>query len=102
MEAFRGLSGLSERLLDDTRDGVEVRRGIRDTGEPALPQEAVQGRHVSGPLGLHGMSGVTDVCQLARAERPRRGGSDGLLVSGWQRSEEHTSELQSLMRISYA
>src|SRR3546814_7934270 len=27
---------------------------------------------------------------------------DGPCLSGWVRSEEHTSELQSLMRISYA
>src|SRR3546814_6252503 len=29
-------------------------------------------------------------------------GNDGFWVSGARRSEEHTSELQSLMRISYA
>src|SRR3546814_1194048 len=31
-------------------------------------------------------------------ERP----APGQLLAGWRRSEEHTSELQSLMRISYA
>src|SRR3546814_2339679 len=36
-----------------------------------------------------------------RAHRPRRARIAGLLESG-TRSEEHTSELQSLMRISYA
>src|SRR3546814_9985247 len=30
------------------------------------------------------------------------GEMDELLYAAWQRSEEHTSELQSLMRISYA
>src|SRR3546814_15385776 len=32
----------------------------------------------------------------------RRGGDGGVLGTGAARSEEHTSELQSLMRISYA
>src|SRR3546814_8929511 len=35
-----------------------------------------------------------------RRSRPRAGTSSP--ISGWARSEEHTSELQSLMRISYA
>src|SRR3546814_1229652 len=30
------------------------------------------------------------------------GAPAGIVAWGWQRSEEHTSELQSLMRISYA
>src|SRR3546814_9667666 len=30
------------------------------------------------------------------------GGAGGAVVRSWMRSEEHTSELQSLMRISYA
>src|SRR3546814_7397393 len=35
--------------------------------------------------------------------RAEEGGFDNILLpSGYQRSEEHTSELQSLMRISYA
>src|SRR3546814_11311404 len=32
----------------------------------------------------------------------RRHGSSAFTLVGWTRSEEHTSELQSLMRISYA
>src|SRR3546814_6355316 len=34
--------------------------------------------------------------------RLRHGGNGGAGTGAWQRSEEHTSELQSLMRISYA
>src|SRR3546814_4731850 len=37
----------------------------------------------------------------ASAETVKRDGADGT-ASGGHRSEEHTSELQSLMRISYA
>src|SRR3546814_9682478 len=42
-----------------------------------------------------------DLVALALAERGQRFG-DIRVVDGQQRSEEHTSELQSLMRISYA
>src|SRR3546814_4977047 len=50
-------------------------------------------------------SGFEQGAEVCFAARPRRGGS--LLHAGRQsdspvRSEEHTSELQSLMRISYA
>src|SRR3546814_2718848 len=45
-----------------------------------------------------GMRGVRPARRAAGRSR-RRGGVDG---AGQQRSEEHTSELQSLMRISYA
>src|SRR3546814_4736531 len=38
------------------------------------------------------------VDDLARQQIDR----EGIWLSGWLRSEEHTSELQSLMRISYA
>src|SRR3546814_9953542 len=40
--------------------------------------------------------------EAARARRRRRQGSVGRARRGDGRSEEHTSELQSLMRISYA
>src|SRR3546814_9829583 len=39
--------------------------------------------------------------QFAQAEAKFRS-ARSFLVESWQRSEEHTSELQSLMRISYA
>src|SRR3546814_2247600 len=38
----------------------------------------------------------------AKPWSPSRGNGDGFIVFAAQRSEEHTSELQSLMRISYA
>src|SRR3546814_9308671 len=45
-------------------------------------------------------------CDPRRQERPLRKGGAGMRArlerGGRQRSEEHTSELQSLMRISYA
>src|SRR3546814_2331650 len=55
-------------------------------------------------------AGVAQARQRARAAamRGQRGANDfditcsGFLSAGVRRSEEHTSELQSLMRISYA
>src|SRR3546814_4120765 len=41
-------------------------------------------------------------CEAARRERAHRVGSGWAAARRAERSEEHTSELQSLMRISYA
>src|SRR3546814_8715918 len=57
----------------------------RDARNPARPGDAARGRHgLSRCAGCATAAGVATVCGSA------------------QRSEEHTSELQSLMRISYA
>src|SRR3546814_1430914 len=55
-------------------------------------------------LSLFGHTGIGAVLlHVARPERPARGGRrTGDRPSAAGRSEEHTSELQSLMRISYA
>src|SRR3546814_5723433 len=70
--------------VDDARSVDAARRRHRD-----------QGRRAQGRAGG------------ACLDRPRRrgardGGRQGLRLVDLQRSEEHTSELQSLMRISYA
>src|SRR3546814_2355921 len=44
----------------------------------------------------------TDLCQPGQAAREAPGTRGANLVPAIARSEEHTSELQSLMRISYA
>src|SRR3546814_2376068 len=62
--------------------------------EPALGQQPVF--HVIGRIHLHQRPN-----QMAVAPR-RRGARQRLAFAVGQRSEEHTSELQSLMRISYA
>src|SRR3546814_5481889 len=71
-------------------------RSLTEMGDPAragvLP---VQVDVTAGQGGPHG--GATG--QAAGALHVRAGGLEGL---GGDRSEEHTSELQSLMRISYA
>src|SRR3546814_4034450 len=58
-------------------------RSVARKGQPGDPQDALDG-HVDGPLGGTGAGG------------------DRRFPWAEHRSEEHTSELQSLMRISYA
>src|SRR3546814_1535396 len=70
------LHGLRHRAADGDAAG----------GKPAGDRRAR--RHVHPPDGGRGL-------------RPRRGSGYGI-HAGVARSEEHTSELQSLMRISYA
>src|SRR3546814_5653588 len=65
----------------------EARRGLRRRREGAA-RRARRDRHPEPADGGRGMS------SFAR--------TDTSLMGRWWRSEEHTSELQSLMRISYA
>src|SRR3546814_4696594 len=51
---------------------------------------------------LSGNIQITLSSELIRIPRHRRLGLDAFRTPGRRRSEEHTSELQSLMRISYA
>src|SRR3546814_3414450 len=77
--------------------------GMGGSQLPDLPQEFSSEPHVRG------------VCSMARAQNPNSANSQFFIcfddarfldnqytVWGEVRSEEHTSELQSLMRISYA
>src|SRR3546814_4558961 len=58
------------------------------------------------PMRLRAHSGLRGIAQLVehRSPKPRVAGSNPAApaIVSWLRSEEHTSELQSLMRISYA
>src|SRR3546814_5793571 len=68
-------------------DGVDARAPAQDEGDPG----ALQGRQAAPAAGDH----------AALQEREGQSGR-GLPADAAPRSEEHTSELQSLMRISYA
>src|SRR3546814_3641954 len=61
---------------------------------------------IADPLGLFDCCGVSDGAACAIVTTPEIAKSLGIdnpvPVKAIQRSEEHTSELQSLMRISYA
>src|SRR3546814_1526157 len=69
---------------------------LRDTG------------HVLDHVGVGGLDPVllpvslTHGQALGLADLQRKGGGAGVQAGAFLRSEEHTSELQSLMRISYA
>src|SRR3546814_8327205 len=55
--------------------------------------------HEPGEDALHGGGGPLNVAARVHPDNPL---STAFLVAAQARSEEHTSELQSLMRISYA
>src|SRR3546814_1289735 len=90
----------SDVCSSDLRDGCETHaaRGDRDDADlyrPASPRRRARGadRPSGGRAALDGRP-----ChrRVAPVDRQARAAIDA------QRSEEHTSELQSLMRISYA
>src|SRR3546814_8998046 len=67
----------------------------------------VQPGQIPVPVPLGGPGIVKPMTALLRTDDgalwvPVAGAGLGYLRSDWRRSEEHTSELQSLMRISYA
>src|SRR3546814_4173027 len=97
-----GLGQTARRVRCRLRERVPVRERA---GEIAAFGAKPSGRPLSAAwhIGLArgafqvfiGAAGAVDVFVVGDEYRPRRGQADG-------RSEEHTSELQSLMRISYA
>src|SRR3546814_10477901 len=68
------------------------------------PEVAIGGQHVgTGPSGVkivHLPSGIEAYCITERSQHKNREIALSMIEAA--RSEEHTSELQSLMRISYA
>src|SRR3546814_4258688 len=78
---FRSLGGTQAPPEEGGRGRVAVRRGTRRDGE----------RHrIGSPVGRRRLPGRLHAADL------------DLVDASSSRSEEHTSELQSLMRISYA
>src|SRR3546814_3620296 len=94
----RDIGDHAAHLLDPARargDRIEVvadrllARQLRNRAEDRLEEARRAGLGAFGEVGLHARRGI-DVNEAAIDRTPGR------------RSEEHTSELQSLMRISYA
>src|SRR3546814_9248846 len=83
-------------------DGTAARAAARldhDVGaEHGAGAERIDGAH-----GMHNSAAKPDAV-FGRSAGQRIGANDGVAVAvaDHERSEEHTSELQSLMRISYA
>src|SRR3546814_3650742 len=79
---------LSAVIVDD--DLPHVRRDVADRqADPAV-------------VGAVRRRGMEDFLMVQRHFTGPKGHVDGLVLVDLDRSEEHTSELQSLMRISYA
>src|SRR3546814_1093969 len=88
------------------RDG-QLLQNRRGGYVPAEHLDLIPGTVIANPNGFGFMrpdSGVGDDLFLPPAEMRKVMHGDRVLasVTGMDRSEEHTSELQSLMRISYA
>src|SRR3546814_3405218 len=84
-----------------TNSGIQARFRL-DYADFSLDVDLqLPGRGVTALFGHSGSGKTTLLRCVAGLERSGQG---ELTVNGerWQRSEEHTSELQSLMRISYA
>src|SRR3546814_9284569 len=97
-------SDLLEVRLDDDAQAVPAgQRRVRPRGFEHVQRQF----QAVGFLGVDGHADAVLLRALGEIEYPRgQFGQDpfalGVLVARVQRSEEHTSELQSLMRISYA
>src|SRR3546814_2156979 len=87
---------------DHPGDGGRIRRSRTGAGDPPLPDRVV--RHRRGGAGVvPGTSGAAWIATIRVTPRRARPPSTHRLQKEERpRSEEHTSELQSLMRISYA
>src|SRR3546814_9176539 len=83
--------------LPDQRRAVEIKSTNVISVEHRLTADsrAVRNGHHGGVLWFTGLSGAGKSTLAMEVEQR-------LFAKGYQRSEEHTSELQSLMRISYA
>src|SRR3546814_9896143 len=72
---------------------------------PAVPKALANFHELHGaliPFGLAHMLVVTEILRILRIDRGDDVPTGAALADMVERSEEHTSELQSLMRISYA
>src|SRR3546814_8284835 len=84
--------------LNDDGDGAHFAGALRLGGLETRQDEREEGRRqhdAGGEAQQHVLRLLGDVAQQKGRQRAQGGGEAG-------RSEEHTSELQSLMRISYA
>src|SRR3546814_4983132 len=94
-------------------DGAVARVDVGDlAGDAGRQVRAHEGRGVADVLdgdvaakrggGLEGAEHLAEVAHARRGQRLDRSGRDRVDPGALGRSEEHTSELQSLMRSSYA
>src|SRR3546814_3177567 len=105
-----GIAADAHRLVRIPAGRRQSHRTARQRKAFAMPLEdmqriwdqvaALRRRHRAVPAtGQHRLVHALTALERAHEQRPDRGGQSAGLAD---RSEEHTSELQSLMRISYA
>src|SRR3546814_10026086 len=91
--ACAGEPGRADRAGDRRR---------RDNGGGRIDDRAGEGRRGAGAAARAGDRGDAGRGERTAGDGARGSGGGGAGDAGEPRSEEHTSELQSLMRISYA
>src|SRR3546814_8277094 len=102
LEQIVGSGHLFHAARDDQFDAAGGERlGAHDDGLHARPADLVDGRRLHR-LGQAGLYRGLPRRRLAKSGGQHTAHIDALDVIALARSEEHTSELQSLMRISYA
>src|SRR3546814_5601621 len=99
---------LTGRVVKLRRDDLDdftgtLRKMVRKSGEPVIRGAVTQAMRILGRQFVMGRS-IGEALERARANEKKgyRYSYDMLGEAAQTRSEEHTSELQSLMRISYA
>src|SRR3546814_7105976 len=103
----RGRADEALALLADSRNPVAqvVARAIRGRQRRDLPEAVVREEVMRcGNEALEGLRGQLGALEVIGSVSPLLGlfGTVLGMIEAFRRSEEHTSELQSLMRISYA
>src|SRR3546814_5127346 len=101
---FRSFEGRSRVVIDDAKGHGERAEGhlhqhVRNGAVPFVMHENAR----SGPIAIHDIHHFQmQVVEIEPQSFGPLGKQHGLAMFEPERSEEHTSELQSLMRISYA
>src|SRR3546814_3712207 len=86
-------SDLQQLTIDRADIGIGAHRSNRDLLAGGLRRQRVERLHLGAAI---------DAVRTKPHRDAARDRVDGIGLEGRDRSEEHTSELQSLMRISYA
>src|SRR3546814_5517228 len=84
-----------------TRCRSQVKKLVKQIGQE-LMQDPEQGPHILETLKMQGVEQFGDFAVQIRMKMMTKPGEQFVIRRRAYRSEEHTSELQSLMRISYA
>src|SRR3546814_10567039 len=97
---------IDEKTIVGKHRGVGTFRFSSPKPQDAVPLQKRIGAHLQTRRYLAFAMGIENASSVARKLQPMIGAGQRIIdhraLPEWRRSEEHTSELQSLMRISYA